>query len=133
MDWETYLLMASVLFLLVGQILIVVQAVQVEAIWGFVVFIVPFAAPIFVMLHWRETKVPFFFWLAGSVSIVVSAYGHAAHVAALVILVGAAVRFMVREYKQTGTVFYGPKSDTELDLDSQGRVLDLATPDDSAE
>lgn len=64
MDWETYLLMASVLFLLVGQILIAVQAVRVEAIWGFVVFIVPFAAPVFVMLHWRETKVPFFFWLA---------------------------------------------------------------------
>lgn len=61
MDWETYLLMASVLFLLVGQILIAVQAVRVEAIWGFVVFIVPFAAPVFVMLHWRETKVPFFF------------------------------------------------------------------------
>lgn len=64
---------------------------------------------------------------------VVSAYGHAAHVVALVILVGVAVRFMAREYKQTGTVFYGPKSDTELDLDSQGRVLDLATPDDSAD
>ena len=32
MDWETYLLMASVLFLLVGQILIAVQAVRVEAI-----------------------------------------------------------------------------------------------------
>ena len=64
---------------------------------------------------------------------VVSAYGHAAYVVALVILVGAAVRFMVRESKQTGTVLCGPKSDTELDVDSQGRVLDLATPDDSVD
>ena len=67
MDLSTCLLNASILLIVIGNILIAVQAVRVEAVWGFAVFVVPFAAPIFVALHWRETKVPFFIWLSGVV------------------------------------------------------------------
>ena len=130
MDSGNDLFTASLLILLLGKVLMIVQAVRVDAVWGFVVLIVPFAPLLFVMLHWRKARVPLCFWLGGFVAMIASVYGDAAQVTVLLMIVGAAAWLMVQEYQQTGTVLYGPKNETEPDLDSEERPQDSTNRDD---
>lgn len=60
------LLILGGLALLVGGLLIVVAAFRVSVLWGLAALLIPFAAVVFVVLHWEETRAWLFLYLGGA-------------------------------------------------------------------
>ncbi len=52
---------------------LLVKAFQTSVLWGLGYIFVPFVSLIFVILHWQDTKKPFFYLLGGLVLFLVGA------------------------------------------------------------
>jgi len=51
--------------MLVGGVWLLVKAFQTSVLWGLGYIFVPFVSLIFVVLHWEDSKKPFFYVLGG--------------------------------------------------------------------
>jgi hypothetical protein len=68
---------ASILLLLgwlvsiVGGIMLLVVAFKESILWGLGCIFIPFVALIFIVMHWEQSKKPFFIELAGAVLVII--------------------------------------------------------------
>ena len=61
----TALIIAGILISTVGGLMFVIAAFRVSVLWGLGCLLVPLISLVFLILHWREAKKPFFVELAG--------------------------------------------------------------------
>jgi len=70
---QMVLLVAGILFLVVGNIWFIVEGFKASILWGLGILFVPFVALFFLISHWREAKKPFLVEVVGIVLFVLSA------------------------------------------------------------
>ena len=68
------LFVVGVILASVGGIWVIVKAFRQSVLWG-VGSLLVVVWPIFVIMHWKDNKKPFFIWLAGAVLIVITNIG----------------------------------------------------------
>ncbi len=51
--------------MLVGAIMILIEAFKEHILWGLGSLFVPFVSLVFIVMHWNVSKKGFFIWLAG--------------------------------------------------------------------
>ena len=68
---------ASILLLLgwlvsiIGGIMLLIVAFKESILWGLGCIFIPFVALIFIVMHWEQSKKPFFIELAGAVLVII--------------------------------------------------------------
>jgi hypothetical protein len=56
---------------IVGGIMLLVVAFKESILWGLGCIFIPFVALIFIVMHWEQSKKPFFIELAGAVLVII--------------------------------------------------------------
>ncbi len=55
----------GILLIAAGSVLLCIYAFRQSILWGVLCLLVPFALPIFAILHLREAKIPILIWTTG--------------------------------------------------------------------
>lgn len=71
---------AGMLLLLVGGLAFIVVAFKESILWGLGVLFLPFVSLIFLILHWRTAKTPFFWQIGGFLLVLLGVLVLEAHV-----------------------------------------------------
>ncbi len=72
--WQVIVVLLSLAVFLGGLIGIVVVAFRISVLWGLGGLLLPLVPVVFILMHWRDTRVPFLAWLLGWISISLFGY-----------------------------------------------------------
>ena len=70
------LIIFGLLTLLLGSILLLIEAFSEDVLWGLAVLLFPgFASLVFILIHWHRSKMPFFVLLLGGAMLFAGTWG----------------------------------------------------------